>query len=88
MAAGGPNAAAHQDDDPLFVDMLNKIGPSVFVRQMARMHEAPKYYKWVTQWLDELDLHGDVLHQADRARRRARASAPPRPPAARCRTGS
>lgn len=56
MAAGGPNAAAHQDDDPLFVDMYNKIGPSVMVRQLARMHEAPKYYKWVMDWLSRLDL--------------------------------
>ena len=54
----GPNAAAHQDDDPLFVDMINSIGPSVFVRQMARMHEAPKYFQWVMKWLSEIDLHG------------------------------
>ena len=58
VAAGGPNAAAHQDDDPLFVDMLDKLGPSVFVRQMARMHEAPKYFSWVMKWLSEIDLHG------------------------------
>ncbi|PJE24384.1 MAG: cytochrome-c3 hydrogenase, partial [Mycobacterium sp.] len=56
MAAGGPNAAAHQDNDPLFVDMYNKIGPSVMVRQLARMHEAPKYYKWTRGWLDQLNL--------------------------------
>jgi len=56
MAAGGPNAAGHQDNDPLFVDLFNKIGPSVFVRQLARMHEAPKYYKWTREWLDQLNL--------------------------------
>lgn len=56
MAAGGPNAAAHQDDDPLFPNLMRSIGPSVFVRQMARMHEAPKYYKWARQWLDDIDL--------------------------------
>jgi hydrogenase large subunit len=27
------------------------------VRQLARMHEAPKYYKWARGWLDQLDLH-------------------------------
>ena len=58
IAAAGPNAAAHQDNDPLFKDMLDKIGPSVFTRQMARMHEAPKYFKWVMQWLGQIDLHG------------------------------
>lgn len=56
MAAGAPNAAPHQDDDGLFVDMVNRIGPSVFVRQLARMHEAPKYYKWARGWLDQIDL--------------------------------
>lgn len=56
IAAGGPNPLPHQDNDPLFVDIYNKIGPSVLVRQLARMHEAPKYYKWTRAWLDELDL--------------------------------
>jgi hydrogenase large subunit len=58
MAAGAPGAAAHQDYDPLFVDMVDKIGPSVMVRQLARMHEGPKYYQWVRKWLDEIDLSG------------------------------
>jgi Ni,Fe-hydrogenase I large subunit len=57
IAAGGPGAAPHQDDDPLFVDLINTIGPSVMVRQLARMHEAPKYYKWARAWLDQIDLH-------------------------------
>ncbi|WP_395695009.1 nickel-dependent hydrogenase large subunit [Nocardioides sp.] len=58
MAAGAPDPAAHQDSDPLFVDMMAKLGPSVFVRQMARMHEGPKYFKWVMDWLTQIDLHG------------------------------
>ncbi|MEV6984078.1 nickel-dependent hydrogenase large subunit [Sphaerisporangium sp. NPDC051017] len=57
MAAGGPNAALHQDNDPLFVDIVNTMGPSVLVRQLARMHEAAKYYKWTRAWLDQIDLH-------------------------------
>lgn len=57
MAAGAPGAGPHQDDDGLFVDIVNKIGPSVFVRQLARLHEAPKYYKWVMDWLNRVDLH-------------------------------
>src|SRR5690606_15934989 len=57
IAAGAPGAEPHQDQDPLFVDILNKIGPSVLVRQLARVHEAPKYYQWVRGWLDQLDLH-------------------------------
>lgn len=57
LAAAAPNASAHQDDDPLFLDIINTIGPSVMTRQLARMHEAPKYFQWVRKWLDELDLH-------------------------------
>lgn len=58
IAAGAPGAASHQDYDPLFLDMIESLGPSVFVRQMARMHEAPKYLTWVMKWLSEVDLHG------------------------------
>ncbi|MEZ5408300.1 MAG: nickel-dependent hydrogenase large subunit [Acidimicrobiales bacterium] len=56
MAAAAPGAGPHQDDDPLFADIMNRIGPSVMVRQLARVHEGPKYFKWVRQWLDALDL--------------------------------
>jgi uptake hydrogenase large subunit len=58
VVAAGPDAQGHQDDDPLFGDMLASIGPSVFVRQMARMHEAPKYFRWVMDWLSQIDLGG------------------------------
>ncbi|MFZ2501716.1 MAG: nickel-dependent hydrogenase large subunit [Nocardioides sp.] len=58
IAAAGPSPADHMDSDPLFADMLDKLGPSVFVRQMARMHEGPKYFKWVMDWLSQIDLHG------------------------------
>jgi len=57
IAAGAPGAEPYQDQDPLFVDILAKKGPSVLVRQLARVHEAPKYYQWVRGWLDQLDLH-------------------------------
>jgi hydrogenase large subunit len=57
MAAAAPNPGAHQDSDPLFADMMAKLGPSVFVRQMARVHEGPKYFKWVMEWLSQIDLH-------------------------------
>lgn len=56
MAAAAPGAGAHQDDDPLFGDIMRTIGPSVMTRQLARMHEGPKYYKWTRQWLDALEL--------------------------------
>ena len=56
MAAAAPNAGPHQDNDQLFLDIYNTIGPSVMVRQLARLHEAAKYYKWVRGWLDQLEL--------------------------------
>ncbi|MFV0459369.1 MAG: nickel-dependent hydrogenase large subunit [Actinomycetales bacterium] len=56
VVAAGPDALPHQDNDPLFADMIATLGPSVFVRQMARMHEAPKYLSWALQWLSQIDL--------------------------------
>lgn len=57
VIAGKPNAAAHQDFDPLFRDIVQQQGPSIFTRVMARMHEAPKYFKYTRAWLDQIDLH-------------------------------
>jgi hydrogenase large subunit len=57
VIAGRPGAARHQDHDPLFHNIIQSHGPSVFTRVMARMHEAPKYAKLVRGWLDQLDLH-------------------------------
>lgn len=59
VVAGRDGAANHQDYDPLFLDMIKTIGPSVMVRVLARMHEAPKTFKRVRQWLDAIDLHED-----------------------------
>ncbi len=47
-----------QDVDPLFRDILDEIGPSVFVRALARLHETVKLAVTVRRWLTELDLHG------------------------------
>jgi hydrogenase large subunit len=57
VIAGRDNAAAHQDHDPLFLDAIRTVGPSVLVRVMSRMHEAAKYYKLARRWLNELELH-------------------------------
>ncbi len=61
VVAGGPGAGAHQDQDPLFKNVLAEKGPSVLTRQLARVHEAPKYYQWTRKWLDELSL-GDSFY--------------------------
>lgn len=61
VVAGKKQTAAHQDYDPLFTDIMAKKGPSVFTRQLARMHEGPKYFKLVMQWLNDLDLKGSFF---------------------------
>ena len=47
-----------QDVDPLFRDVVGKIGPSVMVRALARLHECVKLSVSVKTWLDTVDLHG------------------------------
>ncbi len=59
MVAARPDAAAHQDYDPFIKNVIDQIGPSVMTRVLARVHEAPKYFKNVQRWLNELDLHAD-----------------------------
>lgn len=34
-------------------------GPSVFTRALGRMHEAPRIYEYINQWLGEIDLDGE-----------------------------
>jgi hydrogenase large subunit len=57
VIAGREDREAHQDYDPLFLDAITTVGPSIFIRVMARMHEATKYYALARRWLDQLDLH-------------------------------
>ncbi len=57
VIAGRQGALGHQDYDPLFLDAIQTVGPSILVRVMARMHEAAKYYQLTRSWLDRIDLH-------------------------------
>ncbi|MEZ5250098.1 MAG: nickel-dependent hydrogenase large subunit [Ilumatobacteraceae bacterium] len=57
MVAGNPERNAWQDYDPLIRDMYAKIGPSIFLRTFARLHEAAKYYEMTRRWIDQVDLH-------------------------------
>jgi Ni,Fe-hydrogenase I large subunit len=59
MMSARPEAAAHQDYDPLIKNVIDELGPNVLTRVLARVHEAPKYFKLVQRWLRELDLHED-----------------------------
>ena len=54
-----PNNLDHQIKDPLFGDIIQKMGPSGFKRVLARVHEAPRLYTFIEKWLTEIDLDGD-----------------------------
>lgn len=57
MVAGNPERQVWQDYDPLVRDIHAKIGPSIFLRVLARMHEAAKYYQMTRRWIDQIDVH-------------------------------
>ncbi len=67
MMAARPDAADFQDADPLIKNLIDELGPSVMTRVLARMHEAPKYFRNVQRWLKELDLHGEFYVKPQRA---------------------
>ncbi|MHA4808487.1 nickel-dependent hydrogenase large subunit [Flavitalea flava] len=51
-----PANLPHQIKDPLFQDILKKMGPSVFVRCLARMHEMTHYFVHLNEWLGQIRL--------------------------------
>jgi hydrogenase large subunit len=59
IMSANPANMAHQFRDPLFGDILAKKGANVFTRALARMHEAPRLYGMINQWLSEIDLDGE-----------------------------
>lgn len=59
MNADPDHLAPHQLYDPLFGDIMKQLGPSVFTRVLARMHEAPTNFAYIDEWLRQLDLNGE-----------------------------
>jgi Ni,Fe-hydrogenase I large subunit len=59
MNANPNDLAPHQLYDPLFGDIMKQLGPSVFTRALARMHEAPRIYHYIDEWLHQVDLNGE-----------------------------
>ncbi|WP_029421095.1 nickel-dependent hydrogenase large subunit [Alicyclobacillus macrosporangiidus] len=57
VIAGRPGAEEWQDYDPLFLNIIQEIGPSVMVRVLARLHEAAKYYLRMRDWLKQINLN-------------------------------
>jgi hydrogenase large subunit len=60
-----PDNLDHQIQDPLFLDIMREKGPSVFVRTLARMHEAPRLYNYIMEWLSQIDLDGDFYNKPE-----------------------
>ncbi|MDX2283386.1 MAG: nickel-dependent hydrogenase large subunit [Bacteroidia bacterium] len=54
-----PANLSHQIQDPLFLDIMKQKGPSVFTRALARVHEAPRLYTFIQEWLSQVDLDGE-----------------------------
>ena len=59
IAADPGHRQAHQLYDPLFGDILQKMGPSIFTRVLARMHEAPRLFQYTNEWLGQIDLNDE-----------------------------
>lgn len=51
-----PDNLDHQFQDPLFLDIMKRMGPSVFTRVLARVHEAPRLYVMINDWLNQIRL--------------------------------
>src|SRR4030043_884576 len=51
----GPLARMILDKDPLIYDIFKKSGSSVFLRVLARLHEAVRLVKQVGTWIREID---------------------------------
>ncbi|MEL6193022.1 MAG: nickel-dependent hydrogenase large subunit [Bacteroidota bacterium] len=56
IMAANPANLDHQIQDPLFGDIMKVKGPSVFTRALARVHEAPRIYNLINEWLTQVDL--------------------------------
>ncbi|PHN03818.1 nickel-dependent hydrogenase large subunit [Flavilitoribacter nigricans] len=56
IMAANPANKEHQFRDPLFGDIMKRMGPSVFTRVLARMHEAPRLYLKINEWLSQVRL--------------------------------
>ncbi|OHE57429.1 MAG: hypothetical protein A2Z47_14245 [Thermodesulfovibrio sp. RBG_19FT_COMBO_42_12] len=51
----GPLARMILDKDPLIYDIFKKSGSSVFLRVLARLHEAVRLVKQIGTWIREID---------------------------------
>jgi Ni,Fe-hydrogenase I large subunit len=66
-AEAGPLARMVNDGDPLVAKLVGRHGPSVFVREIARLHEAMRLLKQIGVWLNEVDPVEPFYQETPRA---------------------
>jgi hydrogenase large subunit len=66
-AEAGPLARMVNDGDPLVADLMKTHGPSAFVREIARLHEAIRLLRQINIWLDEVDPEAPFCQETARA---------------------
>jgi hydrogenase large subunit len=66
-AETGPLARLLNDADPFISDLLKTHGPSVLVRELARLHEALRLLKQVGLWLAQVDPEEPFYQETPRA---------------------
>jgi len=66
-AEAGPLARLVNDRDPLTTDLLRQHGPSVFVRELARLHETIRLLRQIGVWLGEVDPEAPFCDTARKA---------------------
>ena len=66
-AEAGPLARMVNDRDPLVMDLLDKHGPSAFVREFARLHELIRLLKQIGVWLNEVNPEEPFCRETPRA---------------------
>ena len=63
----GPLARMVNNGDPLVTGLLGKGGPSVFAREMARLHETVHLMRQIDIWLAEIDPKEPFYRESPRA---------------------
>jgi len=66
-AEAGPLARMVNDQDPLVTDLLHRHGPSVFVREIARLHETLRLLNQISVWLNQVDPQEPFYREMPRA---------------------
>jgi hydrogenase large subunit len=65
-AEAGSLARLVNDGDPLIADLVRTRGPSAFVRELARLHEAILLLRQIGAWLDDVDPEGPFCGETRR----------------------